>query len=328
MKKVNLVSVVVPVYNVEKYLKKCIESILRQSYDNFELIIVDDGSTDSSGKICDEIKSIDNRITVYHKENGGLSDARNYGIDRANGDYITFIDSDDYIHEDFLKTLVELVVKYNTDISIVGSVALEEGKSVNEINTNKIIEKCMNTEEALECMLLRRGFGISAWSKLYKTDLFNDIRYPKGLLYEDTYTTPYVIDKCDKIAYNSQKMYYWVQRQDSITHRKLADKDFKLFDSFDELVKFINKNYPNISEAAECRYIDDSFITIMRRLVYSDDYLEKAEYVRSKCNNYWKSASKNKYVRKRRRLEAATASRSLSLYRMLTKTYDYLKKFK
>ena len=328
MEKINLVSIVVPVYNVEKYLKRCVDSILEQSYSNFELILVDDGSTDNSGKICDELKNIDERITVYHKVNCGLSDARNYGIDRANGDYITFIDSDDYIHREFLKTLTDLINKYDADMSVVGTLIIDEGKSKGEVSQDNIVEKCITNEEALKHMLTRKVFGTSAWGKLYRKDLFDEIRYPKGLLYEDTCTTPYVIDKCKSVAYNSKRMYYWIQRSGSITHTSLSERDFKLFDTLDKLIKFINTNYPNISEAAEGRYIDDSFITIMRRLVYSDDYLEKAEYVRSKCNNYWKSASKNKYVRKRRRLEAATASRSLSLYRMLTKIYDYLKKIK
>ena len=115
----NLVSIIVPVYNIEDYIETCINSILKQTYKNIEIIIVDDGSNDNSGKICDELKNKDPRIFVYHKENGGLSDARNFGISKVNGDYITTVDGDDFVGEMYIKNLVELLIKNNADISAI-----------------------------------------------------------------------------------------------------------------------------------------------------------------------------------------------------------------
>ena len=204
-----LISVIVPIYNVEKYLNKCIESIINQSYSNLEIILVDDGSKDSSGIMCDSYILKDKRIKVIHKENGGLSDARNVGIDKAKGEYIVFIDSDDWIDEKMIEILYNIIKKNNSDISICDYfLAYNE-----EIQTQKEDIEIINLSniEALK-KIYDKDLGVCmivAWNKLYKRNLFkDDIRYPYGKIHEDEFTTYKLLYKAEKISYTKQKMYY------------------------------------------------------------------------------------------------------------------------
>ena len=210
----DLITVVVPVYNVEKYIKKCIDSIINQTYKNIEIILVNDGSTDNSGKICNDYAKKDCRIKVIHKENGGLSDARNFGIENTTGKYITFVDSDDYIEIDYVEYLYNLVVKNKVDISICSMFIDSTKKHINQ--GKKFKDNIFDTKKCYEYMLLEKGFTISAPAKLYLSELFRDIKYPTGMLCEDNGTTYKLIAKCDRIAYGCQSKYHYVAREDSI----------------------------------------------------------------------------------------------------------------
>ena len=185
------ISVVVPIYNVEKYLEKCIKSILNQTYNNLEIILVNDGSTDNCLNICKKFEKIDKRIFVINKENGGLSEARNYGIDKATGKYITFVDSDDYIDEDYLEFLYKNLIINNCDISICNPrIVYEDGGKSRTLYKYCFPQNIvLEGEKALEMMLYQKKFDNSAWGKLYKINLFDEIRYPVGKLYEDIATT-------------------------------------------------------------------------------------------------------------------------------------------
>ena len=170
-----LISVIIPVYNVELYLRRCVDSVINQTYKLLEIILVDDGSTDSSGKICEEYSKTDNRIKVIHKTNGGLSDARNAGIEICKGDYITFVDSDDWIDPDLVKHLYDIIVKFNADISI----GMYKKVYDNFIN-DKCIKEFYNVYEyagtkALEELYVHRSFGVHACGKLYKRNLFDTL---------------------------------------------------------------------------------------------------------------------------------------------------------
>ncbi len=234
-----LISIVVPVYNVEKYLNKCIESIINQSYSNLEIILVDDGSKDSSGIMCDSYILKDKRIKVIHKENGGLSDARNVGIDKAKGEYIVFIDSDDWIDEKMIEILYNIIKKNNSDISICDYfLAYNE-----EIQTQKEDIEIINLSniEALK-KIYDKDLGVCmivAWNKLYKRNLFkDDIRYPYGKIHEDEFTTYKLLYKAEKISYTKQKMYYYRQRENSITS-SFNKKRLDCLEAFDERVKYM-----------------------------------------------------------------------------------------
>lgn len=223
------ISVVVPIYNVEKYLERCINSIINQTYKNLEIILVDDGSTDNSGKIADKYKKIDSRIKVIHKTNGGLSDARNKGIRIASGKYISFIDSDDYIAEDMISYLYKLIKDNNSEISICN---FQQFSSIEEINDSKdfnIDESNIYNYTGVEMLqILLKGnisYGDYAWNKLYLLSLFNNIQYPIGKKMEDIGTTYKLYFNSKKVTIGTEKKYFYYKRNDSI----LGKNDIKVY---------------------------------------------------------------------------------------------------
>lgn len=212
----DLISVIVPVYKVEKYLEKCIESIIKQTYTNLQIILVDDGSPDNCGKICDEYAKKDSRIEVIHKINGGLSDARNVGISKAKGRYIGFVDSDDYIKEDMYEILLNLIKKYDADVSICNLYDVIDENECIRNKENGIRE--YSRLDILKEVLLDKNIQSYAWNKLYEKELFDEIKYPIGKKYEDIGTTFYVFEKCNKIVVTSEPEYYYLKRSDSLVN--------------------------------------------------------------------------------------------------------------
>ena len=237
-----LISVVVPIYKVEMYLKQCINSIIKQTYTNLEIILVDDGSPDNCPKICDEFKEKDSRVVVIHKENGGLSDARNAGIDVAKGKYIAFIDSDDYIHNEFIEEL------YNHIVSEKAQISMCTIQKVNE--KDEVIEEIPITEEKVisgrKAILEFNNFSISnvvAWNKLYNIELFKDIRYPKGKIHEDEFTTYKLLYLAKRVAISNRKLYYYRYNQNSITNKQFNEKRLDVIDALEERIEFFkNRN--------------------------------------------------------------------------------------
>lgn len=233
----DLISVVIPVYNVERYLRKCVDSVCGQTYRNTQIILVDDGSTDNCGKLCDEAAKSDNRITVIHKVNGGLSDARNYGIDIAKGKYITFIDSDDYISEDYLEYLYSLICDNDAEISICGHIKTKSEDDRTRLQVTS--QECLTREKALEEMLYAQKFSTSAWGKLYLTKFFFDVRYPYGKFSEDMFTTYKVINKANKIVYGDQICYYYLRRNGSILVSQFSNKNLDVLEGLRQLASDI-----------------------------------------------------------------------------------------
>ncbi len=234
------VSVIVPVYNVENYLEKCLDSIISQTYKNLEIILVDDGSTDSSGKICDSYAKKDKRIKVIHKENGGLSDARNMGLDVASGKFISFVDSDDYIDKRFIEILYNNIIKTKADISICDFVWVYDKK----IKYNKYSKKRIVVEGNRKYDYLYNEYSVigpSQWNKLYKKYIFDDIRFPYGKLCEDQFVIHKELFKAKKVSYILKPLYYYVQRSDSIMH-VMNVKRFDVIDAWMERVDFFHKN--------------------------------------------------------------------------------------
>ena len=218
----DLISIVVPIYNVEKYLTRCIDSIIKQTYKNIEIILVDDGSPDNCGKICDEYAQKDNRIIVIHKENEGLSATRNAGIEIAKGKYIGFVDSDDYIKEDMYESLYNDMKKYDVDISICKYIEVFIDDTNNNHKKSDVQNeenvKIYNNIDILKKLLYNENITDHAWNKLYKTELFknNNIRYPKGYMFEDIGTTYLLFEKAKKISLSSKMGYYYIRRESSI----------------------------------------------------------------------------------------------------------------
>lgn len=253
MEQTTLISVIVPVYNVEAYLGRCMDSILAQTYQNLEVILVDDGTKDASDKICDDYAARDPRVKVIHKENGGLSSARNAGIDIARGDYLGFVDSDDWIEPEMYETMLSLAQKYEVKLVCAGRYDFSSRRN------EKTVGLCPKKEEVITGMeLLGRTFtwdgcDSAAWDKLYHRSLFETIRYPLGQISEDVamfYKLAELVDRavmCDKPLYN----YY--HRPGSITTAKLSDKTFHFPRHTAVIYDYIRENHPELTDQA--RYL-------------------------------------------------------------------------
>lgn len=218
-----LISIIVPVYNVEQYLKQCVDSILNQTYKQLEVILVDDGSTDSSRDICNQYEAADNRIKVIHKENGGLADARNAGLSIATGEYIGFVDSDDFIHKDMYKTLVILMEQNNADMVMAKWQAFVEQV---DCRANDTLEAMVfDGIDSLKFLIYgenRYHITLSVWDRLYKKELIKDLMFPKGKCYEDVVWSTEAFYRAKRTVYIDKTLYYYRQRANSITG---VDKD-------------------------------------------------------------------------------------------------------
>ena len=291
----NLISIIVPVYNVEKYLDKCINSLINQSYKNLEIILIDDGSNDNSREICDEYALEDNRIKVIHKENEGLSATRNLGIDISKGDYIIFIDSDDWVNKDIISKLLNLIKKYNSDIAVCDySLAYDENE---HIEKEKIYEKNFSSIDALKDLYERTGGVIKSISccKLYKRKLFKDIVFPVGKIHEDEFVTYKLLYKAKRISYINEKLYYYRQRANSIMHSKVDEKCLDALQAFEERLNFIKNNIEdeevyNLTAKAYYVLILNRYYILTKYCEYKEKYLD---YLRKKAKNFYK---KNKAI--------------------------------
>lgn len=237
------ISVIVPVYKVEPYIHQCIDSILAQTYTDFELILVDDGSPDNCGMICDEYAKQDDRIRVIHQENQGLSAARNAGIDIAKGDYLTFIDSDDLVKENYLERLYQLLIEYHAELSVCDMYSFQDGEEISG-KTDSDEERISLMAGRDACLSIYRMDGrvpVMACGKLYSAKLFTDIRYPVGMIHEDDATTPKLLYRAKRVVIASDKLYGYRTRPDSITGRAFTAKRFDSITAVQSCVDFFQK---------------------------------------------------------------------------------------
>ena len=293
----DLISVIIPIYNVEKYLRRCLDSICNQMYQNLEIVLVDDGSTDSSGKIADEYARRDTRFHVMHKQNGGLSDARNVGLSYCHGTYIVFVDSDDYVTEDYVMVLYDLLKHNHADISVVSLTHQEEELSKISDST---AAKIYNTKEALQDLLYQR-ISTSANAKMYRAELFSDIRYPQGRLYEDVIATYQIFEKATKVVWCDIKKYWYYVRTDSIVRSVFNVKKMDYVYNCEEVLEEVKKKYPALSKAAESRLLWAA-IHIWVNFTERKKYPEQYQYVYKTIKQYRKSVLSDKAVSTRNKL--------------------------
>ena len=222
MKKEPLVSVIVPVFNITAYIESCVESIIHQTYRNLEIIIVDDGSTDGSSAVCDQLKAIDKRIVLYHNTNGGLSYARNFGIEKSKGEILAFVDGDDLLHPKAIEILVNNMACYNADISEGGVIREGDTPYKEFVHTRyKNQHKCFDKKQALiEMYAFSEYLHIMAWAKIYKRELFSEVRFPEGMLHEDMAVMYKLYGQANRIIGSLTPVYYVREREGSITRSK------------------------------------------------------------------------------------------------------------
>lgn len=303
MNEMPLISVIIPIYKVEDYLNKCIESVRNQTYSNLEIILVDDGSPDRCGSICDEYVLQDGRIRVIHKTNGGLSDARNAGINIMQGEYVTFIDSDDFVSKYFVENLWMAIKKTDCEIATSWFLEYHTGDKVacpNRLQVEDI--QVLNREALYEKLLYQDGVEVSAWGKLYRSKLFNGIRYPVGKLYEDIPTTYLLVEKTDKIAVIPNIDYYYFQRNNSIAQTSFSLKKMDAIKHMSNFKDFIIENYPRLEMAAKCRYF--STVCNILFLIPKSTFEEQRVELWKEVKKYRKTILLDKKGRKKARIAA------------------------
>ena len=266
----DLISVIVPVYNVDKYLDRCINSILKQTYSNLEILLIDDGSTDSSGLICDEYASKYENIIVYHKKNGGISSARNYGLDKINDNtkYIAFVDSDDFLHPQMYEILYDNLIENECDIAVC---------NLEKTNSEKIIEyisndiKILKKEEYMNQYFDDSYRSNVVWNKLYKKECLYRVRFKEGKIYEDIIYSSEIICNAKKIVINESKLYYYYQRKGSILNGALNPNGWRdFFEAYEFLVKLGIKIKNKIFTATAVENYLGALINRSRDLYYKD----------------------------------------------------------
>lgn len=265
-----MISIVIPVYNVEKYLRRCVDSVLSQTYKDIEIILIDDGSKDKSGKICDEYEKKDSRVRAIHKENGGLSSARNRGIEEAQGEYIGFVDSDDYIDNDMYEVLYDELQKENADIAMCGLYDCYEGE---KFTSNTVRERVvLNSEEAIKMVMEAKKTSVTAVNKLYRKEIFRELRYPINKLSEDAFVIVDVLMKAKTIVFISDQKYYYVHRKNSITTSGFKEKDLNVLEAYSRNKEIIEEYYPALKDVAEMRYMWAHFYVLDKMMLTKGSY--------------------------------------------------------
>lgn len=311
-----LISVILPIYNVAQFLPRCMESVCSQTYDNLEIILVDDGSPDDCGDICDKYAEKDNRIVVVHKQNGGLSDARNKGAEIANGEYITFIDSDDYVTDTYVEYLYSLIEKYHTRMSLcTHTVVFEKGNNIIYGNGK---DEVLTTEICLERMLYDDVINTSAWAKLYETEMVRKFPYPVGKLFEDIATTYKFFMECGTIACGYKSQYFYMLRSSSIVYQKFNMKKLELLEMTDIMAKDVLKEYPQLKTAIRRRQLYARFSTLNQFQNvngYKNEKKELISYIRKNKD----CVIKNSKAPKRDKLAVIALSFGYPVYKLCWK---------
>lgn len=324
-----LISVIIPVYNVEKYLKRCLDSVISQTYENLEIILIDDGSTDTSGKICDEYAIKDKRIRVIHKENGGLSSARNAGLDVAVGNYVTMIDSDDFVLKNHIETMYNQIVKYNADVAAVGfNIFFDGDNETLQYNNPDVI---LHDRESVIKELLHIGsIKQSAWGKLYRLELFNDIRYPVGKLYEDLAVIYKIMLKTDKTVYIDAALYQYYMRENSIMQSDFFIKQYVEVEFIEESMQLVENAYLELKDEACGRKVW-SYCKTLHRILSSKDkdkYIKEQKEMIYKIKHYGKNLLNKKNIDKNLKIKILTIFLGKNVFQLVQNLSDKIKHIK
>lgn len=280
-----LISVIVPIYNVESYLNRCVESIVNQTYQNLEIILVDDGSPDDCPQMCENWACKDNRIKVIHKENGGLSDARNAGMKIATGEYISFVDSDDWIDRKTFSLVMEKIIATKAQIGAFNIISVDSNSFTPDLSDEY---ELLNSEQAIENTIDDTGVKTVAWNKVYHKNVLQGLTFPKGKLHEDEFFTFHALDKAEKIVYLHRQCYYYFQRPTSIMGQYNV-KHLDILDGVKERMEFVKDRYPRLYLKAKlsfsmCCLFQYETLCKHKEVDLSGEYRQKVKQIRRSVN--------------------------------------------
>ncbi|MGG0177991.1 glycosyltransferase family 2 protein [Gottfriedia acidiceleris] len=287
------ISIIVPVYKVESYIHKCVDSILAQTLTDFELILVDDGSPDQCGIICDEYAKKDNRIKVIHKKNGGQASARNAALNIAKGDYIGFVDSDDWIEPDMYELLYNICIENDCDIANCTSIVHYNDKTI--INGSEPLT-IHNRSQAMKALFEGALYDEVVWSKLMKRKLLENLRFPEGIMYEDTAFTYKVINESEKVCYIGEPKYHYIKRENSTMDLAVKNKSIDAVLIYDEIYRYVSRYYPELKPIITLKLANNAMAVLNTISLDPNHILYQIEYkkVTEILNNYFTETIKLK----------------------------------
>lgn len=285
-----LISVIVPVYKTEKYLQRCVDSICGQTYTNLEIILVDDGSPDNSGAMCDALACKDKRIRVVHKENGGLSSARNAGLDIMTGAYVCFVDSDDLIDRQMCRVLYDRLVEQNAQVSCGGIANFDGSQILSYFNPNLDERFTLSRKEAMAELSKNYRITNSMCDKLYLAEIFDGLRMKAGILYEDAQVQHFCLHRAQRITYTAQPLYYYFLSPGSILRGEFSVRHYDCIAASLERIAFFEENYPDAVPAAKARHLE-----LCMQMIYQ-----------GKDNPQWDTLRKSMIVHVRGKVDKAT----------------------
>ena len=312
----SLISVIVPVYRVEKYMERCVKSILSQTYKNLEVILVDDGSPDQCPAICDACAEKDASVKVIHQENKGLSGARNAGIDAASGEYLAFVDSDDYIENTMIEKLYHNITESHADVASCGVYNVYRQKCIPQCEKE---EKFLcDVEKAFGLLLVGEKIPGSSCNKLYRSELLDKVKFPEGVLYEDVKFHLDLMQIIQSVHVDTTPLYYYVHREESITTKKFDSSAMSFIYFYEETLKVVQQKYPSVITQARFKLFW-AYFALLDRIIQQDDYQKIPEYC--KIVRYLKRNTirilKNPYFRKGRKVGALMLLINVRLYKLL-----------
>ena len=309
------ISVIVPVYKVEKYIHKCVNSILQQTFADIEVILVDDGTPDRCGEICDEYARQDCRVKVIHKENGGLSDARNVGMAHASGEYLIFIDSDDHIEPDMLEYMYMRLADSGADMATCGLYEVYNDRIEQQKEEKDFV---CSGEEAFRYILQGHTIRGEIWNKLIRRSCIENLRFPKGKLYEDIYFTADMMQRVKKVAVGTKPKYYYLHREDSITGQPYRPQLYDVIEGYTKNYKIVKKKFPALKEEAECLWLWSRFI-VLDKMLLEKNYrmIEGRKELVLFIRRHIVRILKNKYFNLSRKISAMVLFFHVGLYRRL-----------
>ena len=320
-----LVSIIVPIYNVEKYLDSCIDSIINQTYSNLEVILVDDGSPDNCPNICDEWKIKDSRIKVIHKKNGGLSDARNEGLKNSTGKFVCFVDSDDYIDKSFVEKLLSCIIENDVKISQCNYIKFnDDSNSLDKIIGN--YGTSIDSNKLIEQITLGDSKNTVTWNKMYSKELFNNIKFPKGKIHEDEFTTYKLFSLVDKVGQVEDCLYYYRQTDNSIMHQKFNVKRLDYLTALEERIEFFktyNKNF-YINTLKNYLEINRNYLIFTKKFITNSNNYQST--INKNFNKYLKEFNNIKNISRKEKIKIKLIKTSPTLYYYAKRINNLVKK--